>query len=1018
MKRCLKIFVAVLGVALLGSCQLDRAVDVGNEPAREGYLRINFETRCPDMTEVSTRAVDPDGVGVQDLTLFCFDAYGVFITTVTATVTQNIPQPSVSGSFTAEVPDLTRRIHFLANQNMSYVDESDFRNLTEAAVMAAMEGSSGKIIYWGRFACDASDERPVNEQMRDYAVNNEIILYRNHARISIADWNTEWLEVTGFVTYNAPAFGTVAPYHSTEGFVWPGSEPFVTLPQNSAVMSEILDVDTDVRDYVFESENSIDNPVSVIIRGRVPGSSEELYYRVLLLDENGEQLLIRRNHHYRINIAGKLSFGKKTFAEAVNAAATNNIWLSISDEIQEVADNNYSLAVDQTSVVLDESYAGSGYVLGYTVTPRAAGVTLTEADKPEISWVSGNNVATNHIAHSFNPTTGRGELTVQLLPMSAEDMQQGSIIVKKGRLQRKIKLMVIKEQKFTPSWIGTQIYGEATGQKVTLKFTIPETCPKELFPFNVYISAQSLDIRASSGMQLSIIDSNSPEFGENRGSHYKYVYPVTHAGAHRLYFENVQTAADGDKHNLVLEAEFFESITKYYNFMASQNAITMTNMRSHTEGANDEPVFYRVVPPKQGAPLPIDMIIMNKETEEPLNVDPKDEFLFFSKSVTFYPDDQVSEFDIPEFDCAFWFIPENIWSASTDGRALLFKPNRPTAPLKGTGKYSIYMRTLYAKSDDIVRISSNGQPNPSFHPDNNGAAYDGNRYRSTIFDLFTFPPFRFAAQVNNEGEYVSSGEDEESVDAIQWEYGKGKPVTVSFDVTSYRNTKRYYGDEPQGTSVDPFGQAFDIYIDAPMLEIDQAAAAAMGLTEAKFRPHPTVAGRFIYTVEATRDAERALWREDAFIDDTSVANPSQAGERKNLPFRTKRVVSLGEIKISTDEEQILYYDKTFSVTNKSIEGVITFGTVDVQELMPKDAFVVLQRVSDGARVGSFTIDRDGHFLLRLRNEYTINWDLDEYKVDYTDYTDTAGGGRVYVSNIIKLQSLMTATPTIELILSE
>ena len=389
--------------------------------------------------------------------------------------------------------------------------------------------------------------------------------------------------------------------------------------------------------------------------------------------------------------------------------------------------------------------------------------------------------------------------------------------------------------------------------------------------------------------------------------------------------------------------------------------------------------------------------------------------LFFSKSVTYYPDDQVSEFDIPEFDCAFWSIPENIWSASTDGRALLFKPNRPTAPLKGPGEYSIYMRTLYAKSDDIVRISSNGQPNPSFHPGNNGAPYDGNRYRSTIFDLFTYPPFRFAAQVNNEGKYVSSGEDEESVDAIQWEYGKGKPVTVSFDVTSYRNTKRYYGDEPQGTSVDPFGQAFDIYIDAPMLEIDQAAAAARGLTEAKFRPHPTIEGRFIYTVEATRDAERAFWSDGAFIDDTSVANPSQAGERKNLPFKTKRVVSLGEITLSTNEEQILYYDKTFSVTNKSIEGAITFGTEGNQQAMPKDAFVVLQRVSDGARVGSFTIDRDGHFLLRLRSEYTINWDLDEYKVDYTD---TAGGGRVYVSNIIKLQSLMTATPTIELMRSE
>ena len=1012
MKRCLKIFVAVLGVALFGSCQIDRTVDVGNEPAREGYLRVDFQTLCPDMTEVSTRGVDPDGVGVQNLTLFCFDAYGIFITTVKAKVTQEEPQPSVKGTFTAEVPDLTRRIHFLANQNMEFVKEDDLRNLTEAAAMAAMEGSSGKIIYWGRFACEDTDSSPISEQIK----SGKITLYRNHARISIANWNTEWLEVTGFVTYNTPAFGTVAPYHDTEGFVWPGSEPFVTMPRNSSTMSEILDVDTDVRDYVFESENSVDNPVSVIIRGKVPGSNEELYYRVMLLDENGEQMLIRRNHHYIINIAGQLSFGKKTFAEAVNAAATNNIWLSISDEIQEVADNSYSLSVDKTSVILDESYAGSGYVLGYTVTSRKAGVALTEADKPEISWVSGNNVASNYIAHSFNPATGRGELTVQLLSMSAEDLQQGSIIVKKGRLQRKIKLVVIKEQKFTPSWIGTQIYGAATGQKVTLKFTIPDTCPAELFPFNVYISAQSLDIRAASGMKLSVIDSNSPEFGENKGSHYKYVYPVTQPGAHRLYFENVQTAADGATHNLVLEADYFETITKYYTFTKSQNAISLTNMRSHSAGANDEPVLYNIVAPKKGAYVQIDMTMINKANGTPLNVGANDEFLIYTKTLDYYPDADATKVGVNEFDCIFYEIPENVYSASTDGRAMLFMPRRPDKPTPDTGKYSIYMKTRYAACDDLVRISSNSKPNNSFKPGNTEVEYDGNRYRSTIFDLYTFPPFRFAAKVNNEGNYVASGEAEESVDAIQWEYGKGKSVTVSFDITSYRNSKAYYEEAVLGSSVDPFGEPFDIYIDAPMLEIDQAKAEQMRLPATKFRADPTVEGRFIYTVEATREAERAYWSESAFIDDTSTADPSQAGERKNLPFKTKRVVSLGDIKISSNKEQILYYDKTFSVTNKSIEGRITFGTADVQELMPKDAFVVLQRVSDGARVGSFTIDRDGHFLLRLRSEYTINWDLDRYKVDYT-ITPIPGTSVVYNSGELSLASLMTNT-TIELLLSE
>lgn len=74
--------------------------------------------------------------------------------------------------------------------------------------------------------------------------------------------------------------------------------------------------------------------------------------------------------------------------------------------------------------------------------------------------------------------------------------------------------------------------------------------------------------------------------------------------------------------------------------------------------------------------------------------------------------------------------------------------------------------------------------------------------------------------------------------------------------------------------------------------------------------------------------------------------------------------------------------------------------------------MVLQRVSDGARIGSFTINSNGHYLLRLRSEYEINWDLDEYKVDYT--TDTS----VYVSeNAITLPELM-ANPDIKLILSE
>ena len=67
-------------------------------------------------------------------------------------------------------------------------------------------------------------------------------------------------------------------------------------------------------------------PVSVILRGHLPGEDTDLYYRVMLIDDEGEQVLIRRNCHYRLNIAGTLSYGQPDFASALEAPATNNVW--------------------------------------------------------------------------------------------------------------------------------------------------------------------------------------------------------------------------------------------------------------------------------------------------------------------------------------------------------------------------------------------------------------------------------------------------------------------------------------------------------------------------------------------------------------------------------------------------------------------------------------------------------------------------------------------------------------------
>lgn len=158
-KEIIDKLVALLAVsALLASCSESELWQNPQTEARDGYIMLNFKTEIPAMQEVVTRAVDPDGGGVQDMTLFCFDSYGLFISTVKAGVTVQKPGPGeMEGTFKAEVPENTRTIHFLANQNMDEFKEDSFRNKSESEVMAVLEGSSGRMIYWGRFACDAGN---------------------------------------------------------------------------------------------------------------------------------------------------------------------------------------------------------------------------------------------------------------------------------------------------------------------------------------------------------------------------------------------------------------------------------------------------------------------------------------------------------------------------------------------------------------------------------------------------------------------------------------------------------------------------------------------------------------------------------------------------------------------------------------------------------------------------------------------------------------------------------------------
>lgn len=701
--------------------------------------------------------------------------------------------------------------------------------------------------------------------------------------------------------------------------------------------------------------------------------------------------MIRRNHHYKINIAGALTYGQETFEKALTAPATNNVWVAVDSWVNEITEGDYSLKVDRTSVVLPDSEAGKILTLTYHISTTGTS-PITEADKASVKWEEGNNVAANSFQNDFvvagDGRSGMGTITVQLLEMTAEDIQRGTLIVKHGRLQRTIEIYMIKTQKFTPSWVGTQIYGERTGEYVTMKFTIPESCPDVLFPFPVLVSVNSLDVRSSAGIDLPVLrEDEEGYFGIDNGMGYKYVYMVEQAGVQRIYLHNILTQEEGVEDTITIEAAYFETMTKTFTFVDHQNVIGANNMQTYQLNADpdEESIYYYLIPKKINAPFDLEMVLTDKATNRAINATALDEFILYCKTL-----DATNG-----ADCTFITVPDG-YEHNTNGRTLPFVLNNPTSP-STAGTYTLNLKSNRAISDDIVRLSSNSLGHSSIRAENSGAEYTGQTYRSFIFELATYRPFGFAAQIainggapqgtwgDGTGHYAvdETGSFVEPIDQIELTYEPSQQVDIYLDITSFAGSNNL--------SADPFGTAFEIYIDAEMLEIDKARLAECNLNETKLKADPTTPGRYIYTVDADRETERNYGIDKALsIDATGSA---QTGERKRLPFRTRTVTTSGEIRISSNKEQVVFYDKVFKLANQVMEGSIQYfdGTNNID--IPKDAFVAFFVQLNGVRIGSITIPTDGHFTLNLRKEYEFDWYEDAIEMDYI--VNSQGVSKVY-----------------------
>ncbi len=1014
MKARIRNIVLTIALALAGVFAISCAKEMGHQDILpDGYCRISVGISIPVMNEVKTRAVDPDGSqGVQIIDLFCFDSYGLFISSVRADLNKDPNIPSLKGTLTANIPRNTNRIHFFANQNLTNFSEDSFRGKSEQEVISSLEGSAGMMIYWARFQkADADRDKEMGEVLR----GKVITLIRNQAKVTVES-QVEGVVVEGFAVCNTYAFGTVAPFSSKTTSYFPSAEEFasdewseiVTLPEKKDKLSDPSDIDTDANSasYIYESDNPSSDPVSVIIK------ANGLYYRTLIIKENGDQAKIRRNYNYIMTIVGGLSYGQESFEKALNSPATNNIWLSIADDVDAVTDSKYRLWVGTTGMVLDESQLAEDMYrhpqIEVSLT-RLDGSAITKSEAPAVSWIEGNNAAQYNFINGFdNPTISGNVMTAVIQPtmldLGQDTRHEGTLLVKFGRLQRKINIIVIKKQAFTPVWITSQLDGTIypgspthSDQKsfVTLMFHIPENCPDLLYPFDVLITASGLDVRNSSGMQLPLIYKNQEGFGEDHGVEYKYVYTVRRPGDHSVFFRNVLQQDAGYRGIVWLDAGHFESVSMDYSYINNLRRIDVSNLKSFNANnspdgaANDEPLYYYLVPQKRNAEVAFDLKLTDKATGDP--VDPNIDFVeFFAFTTNLKHETAVSDFNFTELSSDKW----------TDrGRMLLLWPKSDHSGTADAGKYRIGFTTNCARSSEVVRLSSN-MPGYDFYREHPGldpsAKYadkeDGSHgygYRSSIFRLVNYRPFRFFAEVNGTGTNAPYEDIDETSDLSEWsevepeaednislDYSPDVKVDIDIDISSFKGM--------DGKSVDPFGETFKVYIDAPMLEIDADRLAECNLNSDKLKADPSVEGRYVYTVDADRETERSFGFANPHASHTGVAGVNRTNERKRLPFKKTGIVSNGQIVIHSEEDIVFYLKKVFNVSNNIITGTVKYGTDTATATdIPKTGFVSFALKGNGYRIGSMSITDTGKFSLRFRSEYKYNWFTDAVEIRYT-----------------------------------
>lgn len=931
MKRWKYIIISLLAV-VFAACQDDMPV---NRPAggldADGNVRLCFNTEIPDMEQVQTRAVDPDGYGVNSLWLFCFDQYRHYIGRVQADVAhEGSSENHLSGSFTATIPGATRHLHFIANLNVNDFEDTPNLGRLDTEVIPQFTTTSGLLCYWG-YKSFASEDA-----LTSFAggTDSKVSMFRNQARIRYqrSDGGTS-LSIKGMSIMNQYSRGTVAPFNRNAG----EGDPFAfdsaldikepTLCADEDVVEAINPTDVvqfgggSVGRFVFEHANKTDDPMYLIFRINTSGGSaddgnwraDDRYYKIALVDDLGNQLPVLRNYDYVINFKGiPANGGYTTFKEAVAGAAANNVWVSIDQTIPAITDGQSSLAVvgETTRIITQASLlTGGTYKLEYHwYDGTNSGIV------PEVTWVQNSGIAEAKIDNYFTAGTsldnpGTGIITIK--PTNIGNPQYGILQIKAGKFVRTIKLISLSNFSFTPVWTSSGLPMQS-GEPVAIAFTIPDNFPQELFPLDVKVACNLFDddgTNVNMAGQPTYLDvvveeckftvmENGVETTYERDWPHKYVYTVNRPGLHRVNFKTlidnyVPNAGEDPRIEFFLEAEAFTTVRSliYMNKDKTNYRIALgtvgTGNKLQWATSNSASV---VVPPAAGQEFNLHFKFYDGQST-PVNPIAREVLRIYMDITKMKPKITGQDLSV-----------EPIWDPNK-GYYYTYTVPESLRENYATEGVVIPMVTQSSDCNTYLRVSSQLNADGTFP--------SGSRvYRSAILTISNAETYNFGVKLNG-------SED------LKMPYGPGQAVAmnVSFppEVLTYR---------PEG---------FTGFIATNTLE---PAAVETRLT--------AVEGG--YTFAATENTT-------------------------TFQFVTRDVACEEEITVSERGNQVAFNPKTVTISNTRLTGTVKLARGEFDQANP---FMSLER-EDGTRIGVLSVvapdnGNTGTFTLELRTEYKLDMD--------------------------------------------